>query len=326
MRPAARPSRPIARVKAMAALAVAIASSGCALDSATGTSGTWGVGTTTHTITPSALTRSYVLHVPARRPTTKAGTVRPYPLVILLHGSSGSGDEIRNTTQMDVAGEDGRFVVAYPNGVQGAGGLFSTDWNAGMCCGAAARENVDDVGFIAAAIADISKNLAIDKTRIYVAGFSDGARMAYHLACQLAPTIAAIGVVSGSLTDDHCVPTRPVAVIAIHGTSDTQVPYDEAALTPVPSPPVGLGATLPLSVQFWLSVNGCGKGVASRPAADVLRASFVACKGADMEFYTIQGGSHAWPGDTGGSGSLPPMSELKATAVITQFFFRQVRR
>src|SRR5437773_1561304 len=84
----------------------------------------------------------------------------------------------------------------------------SGDWNAGTCCGAAARENVDDVGFLKAVIDRVSKQLPVDQKRIYIAGFSDGGRMAYHAACQLSSTIAAIGVVSGSLLDDHCSPAK----------------------------------------------------------------------------------------------------------------------
>ena len=41
------------------------------------------------------------------------------------------------------------FVVVYPDGV--GGGASETDnrtWNAGICCGAAARQDVDDVAFV----------------------------------------------------------------------------------------------------------------------------------------------------------------------------------
>ena len=82
----------------------------------------------------------------------------------------------------------------------------------------------------------VSKQLPVDQKRIYIAGFSDGGRMAYHAACQLSSTIAAIGVVSGSLLDDHCEPTKSVAVLAVHGTDDDEVPYDDDARTDPPKP------------------------------------------------------------------------------------------
>jgi polyhydroxybutyrate depolymerase len=299
---------------------------GCHFDGIAGGAGGWTPGLATHDVVVGDLTRQYLMHVPSKRPTTSAGTIRSYSLVIVLHGSSGSSDEIRQTTGMDSLSEVGRFLVAYPQGVQGAGGLFPSDWNAGTCCGAAARENIDDVGFITALIADVGKNLALDKRRIYVAGFSDGGRMAHHLGCKLAPTIAAIAVVSGSLKDDSCAPARPMPVLAVHGTSDTEVPFDDPALTDPPTPLFGVATTLPPSIQFWISADGCGSGTQDQPAADVVRTSFAACTGAEVVFYTIQGGSHAWPGDPGGAGSQPPMSEVLASQVITQFFARQVRR
>jgi polyhydroxybutyrate depolymerase len=299
---------------------------GCHFDGIAGAAEDWAPGLAAHDVAVGGLTRHYLVHVPSKRPTTSAGSIRPYSLVIVLHGSSGSADDIRQTTGMDSLSENRRFLVAYPQGVQGAGGLFPSDWNAGTCCGAAARENIDDVGFIAALIAEVGKHLALDKRRIYVAGFSDGGRMAHHLACKLAPTLAAIAVVSGSLKDDSCAPAKPVPLLAVHGTSDDQVPFDDPALTPPPAGLFGIATTLPPSIQFWVAADGCGTGTQDRPAADVLRTAFAACSGAEVVFYTIEGGSHAWPGDAGGAGSQPPMSEVQASQVIAQFFARQVRR
>jgi len=42
------------------------------------------------------------------------------------------------------------FIVMYPNGFGIMG--FLQHWNAGHCCGKAADNKVDDVGFVAAAI------------------------------------------------------------------------------------------------------------------------------------------------------------------------------
>lgn len=300
----------------------------CATDSVFGVRGhgSWKPGTASHDITVGPLLRNFLLHVPLHHPLNSSGTIRPYPLLVVLHGSSSSAEDIRQASQMDSLSEVGRFLVAYPNGVMGGGGLYPSDWNAGACCGAAARENIDDVGFIAALIRRVARVLPVDQHRIYIAGFSDGGRMAYHAACQLAPTIAAIGVVSGSLLDDHCAPSKPVAVIAIHGTSDDQVPYYDVALTPPPTPVSGVAAQLPSSVQFWIARNGCSTGTVSRPTADVVQTSFGSCLGADVVFYTIESGLHAWPSEPAGAGSQPPMNELAASRVITEFFARQIRR
>ncbi|GAC1655130.1 MAG: PHB depolymerase family esterase [Gemmatimonadaceae bacterium] len=289
-------------------------------------SGSWKPGTASHDIVVGPLTRNFLLHVPLLRPHTAAGITLPFPLFVVLHGSSASAQDIRATSQMDPLSEAGRFLVAYPTGVQGAGGLYPSDWNVGpSCCGAAGRENIDDVGFISALIRQIARRVPVDQHRIYIVGFSDGGRLAYHAACKLAPLIAGIGVVSGSLLDDSCAPSKPVPVIAIHGTSDAEVPFYDNALTPPPAPVTGIAAQLPTSVQFWIAANGCSAGVETRVSPNVVRASFPACLGSEVAFYTIEGGTHAWPGEPAGPGSQPPMDELAASAVLTQFLNRQSR-
>jgi polyhydroxybutyrate depolymerase len=310
-------------LRRVAAIALAAFVSGCALDRLVGTDTTtkFDVGTGLHQIEVGSLSREYLLHVPQRRPMTSSGTLLPYPLVIVLHGSSGSGEDIRGTTNMDSVSEANRLVVVYPNAVAGAGGLFPTDWNAGTCCGAAGREDIDDVGFIKSMIAELSTNLPIDKRRVFVAGFSDGGRMAYRLACELSSQIAAIGVVSGSLRDEGCAPSNPVAVIGIHGTDDPIVPYNEDPDTPPSAPMAGVAAEMPPSLQFWVSQNGCTEGTTSAFGTHVDVTTFSSCTRADVAFYSVKGGTHSWPVLLDAS-SDDPDATFSATALIAEFFRR----
>ncbi len=303
-----------------------LALTGCAVEALFGPSGGWGAGTTDHEIVVGPLPRTYVLHVPKHRPQNSTGTVRPFALVLVLHGSSASGAAIEHASQMDSLSELHEFVVAYPDGYHGGGGLFPSDWNAGTCCGAAARENIDDLSFLSAVIGQIEGKLPIDRRRVYVSGFSDGGRMAYHVACQLAATVAAIGVVSGSLRDDHCVPSRPVAVVAVHGTSDDQVAYDDSALSAPVRPVSPAAQSLPPSVQFWAAEDGCTSASVQYPSTDIVHTILGTCTAGGVEFYSIAGGQHAWPGEPDGLGSQPPMSELQASSAIIRFFMRQVAR
>ena len=283
---------------------------------------TFTVGTALHDIEVGTLARSYVLHVPTRRPTSGNGTLMAYPLMIVLHGSAATGDDIRGTSNMDSVSEAHRWVVAYPNGVQGAGGLFPSDWNAGTCCGAAGRENIDDVGFLQHVITEIATSLPIDRRRVYVVGFSDGGRMAHHVACAMASQIAGIAVVSGSLRDDQCAPSAAVPVIAIHGTDDANVPWDEAADTPPLIALTGLASTLPPSMQFWASKNGCTSGSSSALSAHVDQTLFPLCKNAELAFYAIIGGAHTWPMLVN-SASANPDETFGTTAIIALFLKRQ---
>ena len=323
----AAPARRLAMMLSMAGAACALSCSNYGPTAAT-ESATWSAGTAAHTVVVGSLTRTFLVHVPSRRRLNTAGLTIPWPLVIVLHGSSGDAASIEHQSGMDSLADAQRFLVAYPNGTGGAFGLYPSDWNAGSCCGGANRDNIDDLGFITSLIAVVNGHVAMDAHRVYVAGFSSGGYMAYHAGCQLATTVAAIGVVSGSLADDSCVPAKPVPLFAVHGTDDTDVPYDQDA-PPPPGPVPNIADTLPPSLRFWSSTNGCAakaaKGTLKTVTADVALSHMTSCTVADVDFYSIRGGTHGWPGGPDAPGAQPPMNEIKATVLMWQFFIAHIR-
>jgi polyhydroxybutyrate depolymerase len=286
----------------------------------------WKPGSHMHTVAIEDDDRSYLLHVPSARPRNRFGAPRAYPVVIVLHGSGASGETVREQSGMDRLADSLLFLAAYPNGSKMIFGLGS-DWNAGMCCGNAARMQVDDIAFVRAVVADIAKRLPVDTRRIYVAGFSDGGRMAYHMGCDASTVIAAIGVVSGSLVDDSCTPARPVPLIAFHGTSDTEVPYGDSALAALPRPPLAASSGLPPSVRFWAATNQCQRLAVRRDSPHVVRAQFGGCAGAEVLFFAIDSGEHAWPGGAkDGRDGFEPTTELRASESMISFFYRHPLR
>jgi polyhydroxybutyrate depolymerase len=289
---------------AIATLGVALA--GCSADSLTDpfTSGVLLAGTTTSLqVSVEARTRQYLVHEPVVSATKSA----PIPLVIVLHGSDQQGADIRTITGMDSLSEARRFVVAYPNGLGSP-----TDWNAGQCCGPAHDNGVDDIAFLKAIISDLSARLPIDPSRIYVAGFSDGGRMAYRAACEMSDQIAAVAVVSGSLVTRDCAPSRSTFVIAFHGTADPSVSYREASATPLPRAAPQSAAGLPPAVQFWMAENSCTGASEALVGPHTVRTIASGCS-ADVVFYEIVGGAHAWP-------TVADGYEISASPVIADFF------
>ena len=288
----------------------------------------WSAGTSAHVTAVGALTRTFLVHIPPHRRVSQSGVTLPWPLVIVLHGSGGDAGTIEHQSGMDSVADAQRFLVAYPNGLGGEFGIFPSDWNAGSCCGAAARDNIDDLGFISALLKTVAVHVPLDARRVYVAGFSAGGYMAYRAGCELSASIAAIGVVSGSLADDPCTPAKPVPLFAIHGTDDPEVSYDEPAPVPTGLVPA-LASALPPAVQFWSALNGCSaltaKGVQTASAADVVQTNWTSCSAGDVDFYSIAGGTHGWPGGPDAPGALPPMNEINASALMWQFFIRHIR-
>ena len=99
--------------------------------------------------------------------------------------------------------------------------------NGGGCCGRPAKESIDDVGFISAAVADIAKNIGIDASRVYATGMSNGGIMSYTLACETT-LFAAIGPVAGTQLDPAGRRIR-CRSWHIHGTADPIVPLRRRA-------------------------------------------------------------------------------------------------
>jgi polyhydroxybutyrate depolymerase len=274
-------------------------------------------GTRAYRVTAAGLTRTFLLHIPPSRP-RRFGLATSYPLVIVLHGSGANGATMRRMSGMDSIADGARFLVAYPDATTGALGL-GADWNAGECCGAAHSANVDDVGFMRALVRALEHEMPVDRRRVYVAGFSDGARMAYRVACDLGTRVAAVAVVSGSLVDGHCAPKRPVPLVAFHGTADDEVPYgDSSYSTATGSLPSG-AAGLPPSILFWATLDHCRAAHTTRFSPHTRLTRFAGCA-ADVALYSIEEGSHAWPGPA--QDSDDPTREVDASRQAWHFFVR----
>ncbi|MEZ5205784.1 MAG: hypothetical protein R2690_02090 [Acidimicrobiales bacterium] len=139
----------------------------------------------------------------------------------------GWGDQFAETNHVEGSPEANGFVVVHPDGTRIRPRLPSGTWNGGYCCGPAATDQVDDVGFVAAVLDDVGqKVMRIDPSRTYAMGHSNGGIMSYRLACELGDRIVGIGVVGASLGVDTCTPPAPVSLLHIHGLADVNHPID----------------------------------------------------------------------------------------------------
>ena len=166
------------------------------------------------------------------------------PLVVMLHGVTGNGEQAEKSYGWDQLADSAKFAVAYPDGV-------GRTWNGHGCCGRAARENIDDVGFITAMVGQISAALTIDKSRVYATGMSNGGIMTYALACN-SGIFAAIGPDSATQLD-ACAAPHPTSVIHIHGTADRLVPYNGGQGASFVN-----GPSIADVNAFWRNVDQCG--------------------------------------------------------------------
>jgi polyhydroxybutyrate depolymerase len=256
-------------------------------------------GTSVHTMAFGGLNRTYRVHKPP-------GLAAAAPLVVMLHGAFGDGEQAEDDYGWDQLADSAKFAVAYPDGV-------GATWNGDGCCGKAARENIDDVGFITAMVGQISADLPIDKSRVYTTGISNGGIMTYALACNTG-IFAAIGPDSATMLD-ACTAPHPTSVIHIHGTADRLVPYHggQGAST-VNGPPI------PDVNAFWRKVDQCSPPDITTNAP-ITTSTATCADNRSVELITIEGGRHQWPGGTTFLERTSPTSHaLNATQTIWQFF------
>lgn len=264
-------------------------------------------------ITHDGRDRSHLIYAPPSLDRSK-----PAPLVIYLHGSGGTATGSELETQLNVQAERQRFFVIYPQGL-------GKNWNHG-CCNESFAHKVDDLGLVREIVKRTAVDHAVDPDRIYVAGFSAGAAMAYRIACETPELVAAIGAISGNLrSDSDCAPRADVSILEIHGTKDTQSPYGGCSPSTTPCPGAErAGVTLPPVEQTnarLREIFGCPKPSVDRNGA-VTTAIASPCRGGtEVTLITAEGGIHPSPLGSATGGSVAGAD----VPALLKFFFAHRR-
>jgi polyhydroxybutyrate depolymerase len=241
------------------------------------------------------------------------------PVVLVLHGGNGnsnsgidmscaSGQRSDSSCWHSVAERYG-FVLAIPNGTRTSSGSAQRQWNAGggtsgwQCVGAQACVSaVDDVAYIRAVLSDLERWMHIDRRAVFATGLSNGAALAHRLACEMADALTAIAPVGGGNQFEAtraCAPTRPVAVLGIHGTADPCWTYDESSTTCLGAV-VGRKVGIRETMANWAQRHRCS---ASRERSEFDRdgdgifsveTQWDGCA-APVRLLEIRGGGHTYP-------------------------------
>ncbi len=272
----------------------------------------------------------YRLHIPAGY---KGEVSRP--LVVVIHGAFSTAKEIEKQSGFSKLADHEGFIAVYPEGMGIFG--FLQHWNAGHCCGKAAADNIDDVGFIAAVIDDVAARLSVDLDRIYMVGFSNGGMLTYRFAAERSSVVAAVAPMAASIGGRASAdiplwvlpkPAAKVPVIVFHGLDDDSVPYlggqslrhgGEREYLSVED-----------SVHFWVQHNGCRKQAVQKNLYDG-RVAYSLWKDPagsnDVSLYAIKEWGHIWPGKyfTGALEPENPLNGFDAAEIIWDFFKRYRR-
>ena len=243
------------------------------------------------------------------------------PLVFVLHGSAGSGEDMIAITQhgFERIADKEKFVVVYPDALE-------RRWNE-------QDGTADDVGFLLAIADKLAAESLIDKKRIFIAGISNGGMMAQRLACEHADRIAGLVTVAGTLPEKLarvCKPSRPVPALIIHGTADPIVPWNGGPVAGFAEFGVVLSGLDTAAV--WTANNRCRGAAVTTTLADrdpqdgtrIRMERYADCAvGGSVSLIVVEGGGHTWPG---GFQYLPERfigrttREIDANQVIWDFF------
>jgi len=171
-----------------------------------------------------------------------------FPVLLSLHGGGDYAEFNMQYTNFSANAESNSFIAIFPQGYF-YGDKATTGWNT-------EAEGVDDVIFIEKIIDWIGATHNVKRKEVYVAGFSNGGFMAYHLACNLSEKIAAIASVSGLMghnSFETCSPYHPMPIMHIHGQRDDVIPLSGSSyFAPLEGNQVSPGV-----VSLWQDFNEC---------------------------------------------------------------------
>ena len=244
---------------------------------------------------------SYISQMPA-----DAVVGKPLPVVFDLHGYEEPGPVQAAMSTLGAYGQTHGFVTVTPS----IDDRPVPSWLATV--GSA------DMAWFGDLLTHVEATECVDEHRVFVAGISNGAAMASAVACQFSSRVAAVAPVSGMQADAQCKATRPVPVVAFHGTADPVLHYDgtpsegaaallglsgSGTLTAQQAKLLGLqgaltqGPAIPQRAAAWAKRNGCSATErTTRIAGDVTLLAWSCPNDADVELFRVSGGGHTWPG------------------------------
>lgn len=219
----------------------------------------------------------------------------PVPLVLIFHGGGGNSSWMqRHSSELqELLLKDG-YAVAFMDGT----GRFLQmhTWNGEHCCGYAAEKKIDDVGYIDAAIDNITEKYLIDESNIFLVGHSNGGMIVYRAAGMTRHAIkGAIGV-STAVFVDQPAPKRSFSLLMVHAKDDEVVPYTGGMSTNKKAVRTQTRPYMAFDdgVLLWKKHLHCGRDSQKYITNSVLMRSANCADGNFIRALQLETGGHEW--------------------------------
>jgi polyhydroxybutyrate depolymerase len=258
--------------------------------------------------------RHYEIELPANPTGAK--------LILALHGGGGDPDQFASASGFARAAVRAGYAVAFPAGTGRRGDRLLT-WNGGYCCGSAARNRVDDIGFLTQVIKDAADRFGVDPNGIYITGMSNGSIMSETFAAQNPGVVRAVAGVSGTMDARRNTVGGRIPALIIHGTADAMVPYEggpgDSSLTRTDFSSVD--SVVRAFLAPWGNVTASSRQFdreddgTSVTVTDYKKGGLVV-----VRLMKIDGGAHHWPGGRKARLKEGKTQEIDANTEILRFF------
>jgi polyhydroxybutyrate depolymerase len=158
----------------------------------------------------------------------------------------------------------------------------------------------DDVAFFNQMLDQLGTKFSVDSSRVYAAGLSEGGFMSMRLGCALSDRIAGIATIGAAMPKNMmCLPTRPVPIVMINGTSDPVVPYGGGTEHNLDLPTISVED----SAKAWAKIDHCAekpentKLPKEKGGTETKIDTFAGCQqGTAVVLYSLKGIGNTWPG------------------------------
>jgi len=200
------------------------------------------------------INRSYSFYIPK-------GIKEKAKLILVLHGATMTSKLMLEYTGYEfnrLAHASKDAIIVYPQ-------AYDNRWN--DCKIALPHKakllDLDEASFFTAIIERFTNNNNIDKTNVFVVGFSNGGHMVYKLAKQNPDIFKGFAAIAGNIpvaSNNDCFTKKiPVSILIANGTSDPIIPYLGGEIMS----PDGTkrGKMLPTlnTLKYWTDLINCDK-------------------------------------------------------------------
>lgn len=168
----------------------------------------------------------------------------PLPVIVWFHGYGRTGKFVVNSPNVGAQARSNGVLLVAPDGV-------NKSWSVRNAPG----KYRDELVFVEEILADIRARWPVDEDRVWAAGFSLGASMAWDIACRKAGLFKAYFPVSGSFwapIPEDCA-TAPSRLRHVHGMKDTVMPLEGRVIRDT-----WRQGNLFQGFDLWKTENHCG--------------------------------------------------------------------